>query len=70
MNVAIIGSRDFKNKELLDTTMKKIQEQNTITKIISGGERSNVMPLVLPELFRILKPDGAFYCFTSFSEVS
>ena len=39
MNVAIIGSRDFKNKELLDTTMKKIQEQNTITKIISGGAK-------------------------------
>ena len=38
-NVAIIGSRDFKNKELLDTTMKKIQEQNTITKIISGGAK-------------------------------
>jgi len=34
------------------------------------GERSNVMPLVLPELFRILKPDGAFYCFTSFSKMS
>ena len=29
MNVAIIGSRDFKNKELLDTTMKKIQENDT-----------------------------------------
>ena len=29
MNVAIIGSRDFKNKEFLDITMKKIQEQNT-----------------------------------------
>ena len=38
-NVAIIGSSDFKNKELLDTTMKKIQEQNTITKIISGGAK-------------------------------
>ena len=24
--VAIIGSRDFKNKELLDSTMKKLQE--------------------------------------------
>ena len=39
MNVAIIGSRDFKNKELLDTTMKKIQEQKDITKIISGGAK-------------------------------
>ena len=39
MNVAIIGSRDFKNKELLDTTMKKIQENDTITKIISGGAK-------------------------------
>ena len=35
--VAIIGSRDFKNKELLDTTMKNIQETLTIDKIISGG---------------------------------
>ena len=34
------------------------------------GERSNVMPLVLPELFRVLKDDGAFYCFTSFSKMS
>ena len=34
------------------------------------GERSNIMPLVLPELFRILKDDGAFYCFTSFSKMS
>ena len=39
MNVAIIGSRDFKNKELLDNTMKKIQEQKDITKIISGGAK-------------------------------
>jgi len=34
------------------------------------GEFSNVMPLVLPELFRILKPGGAFYCFTSWTMVA
>jgi len=31
------------------------------------GEFSNVMPLVLPQLFRVLKNDGAFYCFMSWS---
>ena len=39
MKIAIIGSRDFKNKELLDTTMKNIQERTTIDKIISGGAK-------------------------------
>lgn len=34
------------------------------------GERSNVLPLILPEIFRVLKPNGAFYCFTSFSKMS
>ena len=34
-----IGSRDFKNKELLDTTMKNLQEKVTIDKIISGGAK-------------------------------
>lgn len=34
------------------------------------GEFSNIMPLVLPQLFRVLKPDGAFYCFTSWSMMS
>jgi len=34
------------------------------------GEFSNIMPLVLPELFRVLKKDGAFYCFTSWSRMS
>ena len=29
------------------------------------GEFSNVMPLVLPEIFRVLKKDGGFYCFTT-----
>ncbi len=37
--VAIIGSRDFKNKELLDSTMKKLQENIIIEKIISGGAK-------------------------------
>ncbi len=39
LNVVIIGSRDFKNKELLDITMKKLQEHNTVKKIISGGAK-------------------------------
>jgi len=34
------------------------------------GEFSNVMPLILPEIFRVLKPNGAFYCFTSWSQMS
>ena len=34
------------------------------------GEFSNVMPLVLPELYRLLKSDGAFYCFTSWTVMS
>ena len=34
------------------------------------GEFSNVMPLVLPEIFRVLKKDGGFYCFTSWSMMS
>jgi len=34
------------------------------------GEFSNVMPLVLPELFRVLKSGGAFYCFTSWTMMS
>jgi site-specific DNA-methyltransferase (adenine-specific) len=33
------------------------------------GEFSNVLPLVLPELHRILKDDGAFYCFTSWTQM-
>ena len=33
------------------------------------GEFSNVLPLVLPEVFRVLKPDGAFYCFTSWTQM-
>ena len=34
------------------------------------GELSNVMPLVLPEIHRVLKGDGAFYCFTSWTMMS
>ena len=34
------------------------------------GEFSNVMPLVLPELFRVLKNSGGFYCFTSWTMMS
>tara|TARA_R100000231_G_scaffold139384_1_gene120426 strand:- start:191 stop:868 length:678 start_codon:yes stop_codon:yes gene_type:complete len=41
----------------------KTQFRNTFM----AGEFSNVMPLVLPELHRILKPDGCFYCFTSWT---
>ena len=34
------------------------------------GEFSNVMPLILPEIFRVLKDDGAFYCFISWTQMS
>jgi DNA modification methylase len=34
------------------------------------GEFSNVLPLVLPEIYRVLKSDGAFYCFTSWTQMS
>jgi len=33
------------------------------------GEFSNVLPLVLPEIYRVLKPNGAFYCFTSWKQM-
>lgn len=38
-NIAIIGSRDFKNKNLLDEKMQEIQKQYPINKIISGGAK-------------------------------
>ena len=31
------------------------------------GEFANVMPLVLPQIHRVAKSDGAFYCFTSWT---
>lgn len=34
------------------------------------GEFSNIMPLALPAFYRILKKDGAFYCFTSWTMMS
>ena len=34
------------------------------------GEFSNILPLVLPEIYRVLKPNGAFYCFTSWTQMS
>jgi DNA modification methylase len=34
------------------------------------GEFSNVLPLALPEIYRVLKPDGAFYCFTSWTQMA
>ncbi len=34
------------------------------------GEFSNVMPLILPEIFRVLKDDGAFYCFVSWTQMA
>ena len=37
MKVAIIGSRDFKNKNLLDEKMKEINKDNIISLIVSGG---------------------------------
>jgi len=33
------------------------------------GEFSNVLPLVLPEIHRVLKNSGAFYCFTSWKQM-
>lgn len=33
------------------------------------GEFSNVLPLVLPQIHRVLKSDGAFYCFTSWTQM-
>ncbi len=39
MKVAIIGSRDFKNKNLLDEKMKEINKDNTISLIVSGGAK-------------------------------
>lgn len=37
--IAIIGSRDFKNKNLLNTTMQELKEKCNITTIISGGAK-------------------------------
>jgi len=37
--IAIIGSRDFKNKNLLDEEMQKIKALCTITHIVSGGAK-------------------------------
>jgi len=37
--IAIIGSRDFKNKKLLGLHMKKLKESHTITHIVSGGAK-------------------------------
>lgn len=34
------------------------------------GEFANVMPVVLPQLHRALKQDGAFYCFTSWTQMA
>ena len=34
------------------------------------GEFSNILPLVLPEIYRVLIPNGAFYCFTSWTQMS
>ena len=34
------------------------------------GEFSNILPLVLPEIYRVLKADGVFYCFTSWTQMS
>lgn len=37
--IAIIGSRDFKNKTFLDEKMKEIQKEFPISQIISGGAK-------------------------------
>lgn len=39
MKVAIVGSRDFKNKDLLDEKMQTIIKENKISLIISGGAK-------------------------------
>ena len=42
MKVAIIGSRDFKNKELLDSTMKKLQE-NIIIEPLADSRKQPII---------------------------
>ena len=37
--IAIIGSRDFKNKILLDSTMQELLLKYNITHIVSGGAK-------------------------------
>jgi predicted Rossmann fold nucleotide-binding protein DprA/Smf involved in DNA uptake len=37
--IAIIGSRDFKNKQLLYETMESLCEKYTITHVVSGGAK-------------------------------
>ena len=37
--IAVIGSRNFKNKTLLNQHMKKLLDKYTITHIISGGAK-------------------------------
>ena len=37
--IAIIGSRDFKNKNLLNTIMQELKEKFNIITIISGGAK-------------------------------
>ena len=37
--IAVIGSRDFKNKNLLDQSLQEVQEKYNITEIISGGAK-------------------------------
>ena len=37
--IAIIGSRDFKNKRLLDETMQNLLLKYNITHIVSGGAK-------------------------------
>lgn len=39
MKIAIIGSRNFKDKMLLKEHMQKFQEQYNITHIVSGGAK-------------------------------
>jgi len=37
--IAVIGSRDFKNKVLVDETMQKLLSKYNITHIVSGGAK-------------------------------
>ena len=39
INIAIIGSRDFKNKQLLNQKMQELKAQYGIQTIISGGAK-------------------------------
>ena len=76
-NQVIQGDCLEKLKELADNSIDVIitdPPYGTKTNQRGGsfmvGEFSNVLPLALPEIYRVLKPDGAFYCFTSWTQMA